>query len=167
MNYLTHYNKLITKARNRILNEYCEKHHIIPKCIGGNNDPNNIVNLTAEEHFIAHLLLIKIYPDNIKILYAFQMMNVSCKNHKRKNKLYGWAKRKLNMSRTGIKRGKYKKSNKIRKKRAKETKVRKPRILSESHKAKIGLKIKGRKLSEETKHKIKISNLITKNFIPI
>ena len=40
-----------------------EKHHIVPKSEGGSDDPSNLVNLTAREHYIAHLLLAKIYND--------------------------------------------------------------------------------------------------------
>lgn len=38
---------------------YVERHHIIPKSLGGSNEPNNLVWLTAEEHLQIHLLLIK------------------------------------------------------------------------------------------------------------
>lgn len=38
---------------------YTEKHHIIPKCLGGLNDKTNLVNLTGREHFICHHLLTK------------------------------------------------------------------------------------------------------------
>jgi hypothetical protein len=53
------YYHLIKRAKDRQLVGYCEKHHIIPKCLGGSNDPSNIVALTAREHFLAHWLLIK------------------------------------------------------------------------------------------------------------
>lgn len=39
--------------------EYKERHHIIPKCIGGTNDEDNLIDLYAHEHFIAHELLAK------------------------------------------------------------------------------------------------------------
>lgn len=38
---------------------YLEKHHIIPKSLGGDNSKNNLVSLTAKQHFICHLLLTK------------------------------------------------------------------------------------------------------------
>lgn len=38
---------------------YCEHHHIIPTCIGGDNSLTNKVWLTAYEHLVAHILLIK------------------------------------------------------------------------------------------------------------
>lgn len=37
--------------------EYKERHHIVPKCIGGTNDKDNLIDLYAREHFIAHKLL--------------------------------------------------------------------------------------------------------------
>ena len=61
---------------------YTEKHHIIPKCLGGTNDANNIAILSAREHFLCHLLLAKQY--NIKELwYAFFMMKAGNKKHSR------------------------------------------------------------------------------------
>lgn len=44
-------------------NEYSENHHIIPHAEGGSDDTSNKVKLTAREHYIAHLLLAKIYND--------------------------------------------------------------------------------------------------------
>lgn len=40
-----------------------EKHHIVPKSEGGTNEEANLINLTAREHYVAHLLLAKIYDD--------------------------------------------------------------------------------------------------------
>lgn len=45
-------------------NEYCERHHIKPKCLGGNNDKENLIDLYAHEHFIAHKLLAQENPNN-------------------------------------------------------------------------------------------------------
>lgn len=50
---------------------YYEEHHIIPKCIGGGEDPNNKVLLTPREHFLAHYLLWKMYPSEPGIIFAF------------------------------------------------------------------------------------------------
>ena len=63
MNYTQIYNSLITKRQNEILSKeiYGENHHIIPKCLGGSNKKENLVRLTAREHYIAHLLLAKIH----------------------------------------------------------------------------------------------------------
>lgn len=58
--YTDWYNSILTNAKNRVnLSGYSERHHIIPKSLGGSNDPTNLVALTAREHFICHLLLVK------------------------------------------------------------------------------------------------------------
>lgn len=77
MNYKAIYYNIIGNAQNRFLEGYSEKHHILPKCMGGSNNKNNIAILTAKEHFICHKLLCKIYPLNDKLKYAYWLM---CKN---------------------------------------------------------------------------------------
>lgn len=75
--YKKTYESLILKGKSRKFldeGEIYEKHHIVPKCLGGSNDESNIVILTYREHIIAHMLLAKIYHDNYKILYAASMM---------------------------------------------------------------------------------------------
>ena len=82
MDYNFHYNKLIETRKKRIIQNdvYYEKHHIIPRSTGGSDDPNNIVILTAREHFIAHWLLYRMYSNNESITYAFWMMSCRFKN---------------------------------------------------------------------------------------
>jgi len=94
MNYVHHYTALIERARLRTLREYTESHHIIPQCLMGSDDVNNLVELTPEEHYVAHLLLVKIYPENRKLIHAAVMMTVNGNGHKRNNKLYGWLRRR-------------------------------------------------------------------------
>lgn len=76
MNYEQIYNQLIDRARTRVLTGYKERHHITPRCIGGNDDASNLVDLTAREHFIAHKLLCEIYPTIKGIQLAFWAMIV-------------------------------------------------------------------------------------------
>ena len=54
--------------------EYKEQHHIIPKCMGGSDDEENLVDLLLREHVIAHKLLADIYPGCDDVQYAFWMM---------------------------------------------------------------------------------------------
>lgn len=54
--------------------EYKERHHIVPKCIGGTNDEDNLIDLYAKEHFIAHKLLAEENQDNYKLVYAWVAM---------------------------------------------------------------------------------------------
>lgn len=93
MDYQKHYNNLINRGKGRVLNGYKEKHHILPKCLGGDNSPENLVYLTAEEHFVAHKLLCFIYPNNSKLIYAAHQMTMGNSKQKRNNKAYGWLKR--------------------------------------------------------------------------
>lgn len=74
MNYQKIYSALVTKAKCRHLDGYKERHHIIPRCMGGADDKNNFVELTAREHFIAHRLLTKIYPNVKGLHYAVNLM---------------------------------------------------------------------------------------------
>jgi len=59
---------------------YTEKHHIIPRCLGGDNSASNLVSLSAREHFIIHKILTKMYKGN-KMLEAFATFT---KNQNRK-----------------------------------------------------------------------------------
>lgn len=95
MNYKKIYDSLINRGLNRKLPKetYKEKHHIIPKCLGGTNDDSNLVYLLPEEHYTCHLLLVKIYPHEHKLLFAARMMRAN-KTGQRNNKQYGWLKRK-------------------------------------------------------------------------
>lgn len=111
MDYQKHYNLLIEKAQQRTTDLYTERHHIVPRCLGGTDDQDNLVALTPEEHYVAHQLLVKMHPDNQKLIYAAMMMiPKSWKNQQRSNKIYGWLKRKyLNIckQRVGAKNGSF------------------------------------------------------------
>jgi len=66
MNYKAIYYKIIEKAKRETENGnryvgYYEKHHIQPKSLGGTNDNENLVRLTAREYFICYWLLVKMY----------------------------------------------------------------------------------------------------------
>lgn len=83
MNYQRIYNSIISNSKKlekiRIQQKkqklnYFERHHIIPKCMKGDNSKENLVYLTAKEHFICHRLLVEIYPGNKSILFAFWKM---------------------------------------------------------------------------------------------
>jgi hypothetical protein len=78
-NKYTHwYNSIINSALSRNFTDgrYIEKHHIIPKSLGGTNKKSNLVFLTAREHFVCHRLLTKMTEGipKRKMLYAQNMM---------------------------------------------------------------------------------------------
>jgi hypothetical protein len=70
-----------------VLDGYTERHHIVPRCLGGNDTIDNIVLLTAREHFIVHKLLCRIYPNENKLFFAYRMMAVM-KNSKDNDRDY-------------------------------------------------------------------------------
>jgi hypothetical protein len=74
--YKVWHDNIITKAKNRALTCYTEKHHILPKCLGGSNNEDNLVRLTAKEHFIVHMLLCKFTEGRNRhlVLVAFEGM---------------------------------------------------------------------------------------------
>jgi hypothetical protein len=89
------YEELISRAQTRDLKKlpvihrdyvYCEKHHIVPRSIGGSNVASNLVNLTAREHFIAHMLLPRMcisQNHRLRLNCAISMMRTECKNSSR------------------------------------------------------------------------------------
>lgn len=110
MDYQKIYNNLIKRAscRETIDADYYEKHHIVPRCLGGTDENNNIVKLTAREHFIAHLCLVKIYPLHHGLIKAAMMMSCEAPTHQRSgNRIYEWMRKKhsstMSWSQTGVK----------------------------------------------------------------
>lgn len=79
MNYKKLYDQIIERRREHVPSGYTESHHVIPKSLGGDDDSNNVVILTAREHFICHYLLTKMYQPTsrewYKMLHAFCVMN--------------------------------------------------------------------------------------------
>lgn len=103
MNYLKVYNRIVAKGklscRKRNDGTYYEAHHIVPKCIGGDGHyeqykkHDNVVLLTAKEHFICHLLLHRAFPSSSKLSFAlYGMINGRSNSfqgrHKASAKLY-------------------------------------------------------------------------------
>ena len=87
MDYQKIYNQIIKRAKEETnirlerkkSGEYFEGHHILARCLGGEGKANhwkheNIVGLTAREHFLCHWLLVRIHPTNNKLAHAFWMM---------------------------------------------------------------------------------------------
>ena len=93
------YFSIISNAKSRtILPEtYTEKHHIIPKSLGGNNSKDNLAVLTAREHFICHLLLPRMTSgnDQIKMFHAAWRMCCKGKNSKHNYKITSTIYKKL------------------------------------------------------------------------
>lgn len=119
--YTRWYHSIIGNAKKRITEGYSEKHHIIPKSMGGLDNIDNLVSLTAREHYIVHLLLTKMVEgDNLsKMAFAFRMMNVRSKtnqrDHKVNSRLFESVKKNLNYKRPQSKEDTQKRRNAARK----------------------------------------------------
>jgi len=87
MNYQLIHNQIIERAQDRILEGYSENHHIIPKSMGGTDKKENLVSLTAREHFIIHKLLTLIYPSDSNLHWAAFMM-AGCSGNKKQDRNY-------------------------------------------------------------------------------
>ena len=84
MNHQKIYNDIIDRSKSlnriKVLKSntsyvYYERHHILPKCLGGSNDTTNLILLTAKEHYLCHKLLVCIYPTNRKLALALMRMS--------------------------------------------------------------------------------------------
>ena len=87
--YTRIYFSIIDNAKLRKIDSYTESHHILPKSLGGSNNKDNIVDLTAREHYICHLLLTKMVESTYKskMVYALWMIIRGNKKQKRNFKI--------------------------------------------------------------------------------
>ena len=87
MNYERLYYEIITNRKKDPYDGYTENHHIKPKSLGGADKKDNLVKLSAREHFICHYLLTKMFPKETfewyKMIYAFSMMKMESLNQNR------------------------------------------------------------------------------------
>lgn len=68
-------NILNTRGRFACGEEYCERHHIIPRCMDGSDEDDNLIDLYAKEHYEVHRLLAEENPDNQKLVFAWWIMS--------------------------------------------------------------------------------------------
>ena len=174
MNYQRIYDAIIERAKSRGLNKkllvgYFERHHIIPRCLNGSNDKDNLVLLTGREHYLCHWLLWKVNKENQSLLHAFRML-IYCKTDTQQRCKANITSKQYEYLKSSIKRSNATKE-KIRiallgkpgtflgKHHTEETKLlikekRKLQICSNETRIKMGKASKGHKTSEETKIKI-------------
>ena len=96
--YYTWYQELVEKAKDRNWSKetapcYTEIHHIVPRSLRGTDNLDNLVTLTAREHYIAHRLLAKFTTGDAKIkmnmaLFCMITLNYSKSVIQNKSKLY-------------------------------------------------------------------------------
>lgn len=147
MSYKEEYFKIIEFRKNNTLSQdvYGENHHILPRSIFPQyiKDKDNIVRLSAEEHFKAHYYLWKFYKEELKdkvnarkMCFAFNCMKIvlsKCNNIDEMSKLYAEVREDFAKASSEMMKGKR---------------------LSEETRRKISIAGKGRHHTEETKKRI-------------
>ena len=167
MNYQKHYDQLMRRALTRELEGYKERHHIVPKCLGGGEE-NNLVDLTAREHYVAHQLLVKMNLGHYGVAYAAMLMTRNgCGMGRVTNRFYGWLKERFAAAKS-IESSKQMKGNKhllgfkhSEESKKKMSEARKNKPMSEEHKRNVIAALKRRgppkgwKCSEESKERLR------------
>lgn len=136
--YTRTYYMIIERAKSRDISGYTERHHIIPKSLGGTNDLDNLVHLTAKEHYICHMLLLRMTEGEARTKMRYAVYRFAHRNPNQKERIkitgrrYQYLREQLslaNKERPGPNKGK---------------------VMSDEQKAKISKKLKGRKLQPRT-----------------
>lgn len=166
MNYQKIYDTLVSRAGSRPRKDgvYYERHHIIPRCLGGNDSSDNIACLTAEEHYLAHQLLVKLHPGHYGICFAAFRMTTHTGGGRMTNRLYGWIRKRLaqNVPKRGPMAQEVKTKLSAAKKgkgwgegmRASMAQYYSTRVMSNEERVNRSVASTGRTHSEETKRKI-------------
>ena len=127
-------NILDTRGRFACRDEYKERHHIVPKCMGGTDDKNNLIDLYAREHFEAHRLLALENKNEKGLQYAWWAMSIQTNAYTKER--YRITAQEYEEVRTVI------------------ANLQRGKPLSESTKKKLSNAMKGRKISKETRIKM-------------
>jgi hypothetical protein len=142
--YAKSYYFIVNRAKNRTLTTYTERHHIVPKSLGGDNSAENLVKLTPKEHYVCHRLLTKMTEgnDRTKMLCAAMIMMHGIdveRTYRITSTAYSFTKNERAKAMSKLKKGK-------------PGHPRSPETRAKMRAAKLG-----KKLSEETKLKMKVA----------
>lgn len=151
--YTKWYKNIIDAAKVRTENMVYEKHHILPKSLGGTNKKQNLVLLTPREHFIVHSILPKMLIDDKhrqKMIYAFLRMATSNTEYARigNGKLYEKLKTNFKKYHSGKHHPFYGKRH-SEKSKQKMSNSHKNKVISESTRQKMSISRTGIKQSQE------------------
>jgi len=148
---------ILTKVQAKKILGYPELHHIIPKCLGGLDDQENIVFLTGKEHLICHLLLTKMHlgKDKNKMVHAAWAMTTLENEYQQRYKInsriyeivrkqYADIKSKQLLGKPGRKH-----STETKKKISEFRLGKKTRPMSEESKKKLSESLKGKNLGKK------------------
>lgn len=138
--YYYWYQKIVHNSKSTV-DQYFELHHIVPRSLGGSDNKDNLVKLTAREHFICHILLTKFTTGQElhRMIYAAKMMSTAKRGYQLRyfnSRLYESIKKQAALIQSEKMKGKQ---------------------LSQEHREKISRGLRGRKNSEETIEKRRLS----------
>ena len=139
--YQKWYDQIIDRTRNRTIEGYVERHHIVPKSLGGTDEESNLVALTAREHLIAHMLLPR-FAENKKPMWLALWCMVHMGEVKLTGRLYEQVKIEISAALKGRKFSPEHIAN--------LSAAKKGRKMSPETCAKMSAARKGRKMSPET-----------------
>lgn len=129
------YQRFIGSMREQSVDGYAEVHHIVPRSLGGSDDADNLIRLTARQHYIAHWMLWKAYGGVAG--RSFYMMSNLGKYGKVNSATYAQARENY--------------SEQVKKQMAVKPNVP---VFTPEHREKLRQAKLGRKLLEETKRKV-------------
>ena len=154
---LTTYLSFIARAESPEREAYGETHHILPKAMFPEfrlkrEHPWNQKRLRAQDHFIAHWLLFKLFPDNHQVLCAWRVLWANKYGHLSEDTLQKFAKE---YESSKIQHSAYLRSRiTSAETRKKMSDAAKQRVVGEETRAHMSRVKQGHVVSEETKKKI-------------
>jgi hypothetical protein len=170
LNYQRIHDQIIAAARERGMpSGYCERHHVIPRSMGGTNDATNLVRLTGREHYLIHWMLFKIHRYQETAFAWFRMTHTKESCGRYTSYTYEYAKRAKSEFQSRLFAGRTLSEEHRRKlseaKRGRSysdqgrdpATSRKGQTLTPEQKARIGAASRGRKASDETRKKLSAS----------
>ena len=142
--YQRWYDSITTRAKSKPGTTPIEKHHIVPKALGGTNDPSNLAWLTPREHYICHVLLVKMHTGDAKRRMWWALHRMLYTNNPYQFR-YIPSSRRFEQLREAF-----------------YQRLRKPRLITEEHKINIAnanrKRLKGTAFSDEQKKKMSIAH---------
>lgn len=148
--YWQRYKRFI--ASRQMTDGYVERHHIYPRSLFPQkaNDPDNIVLLTAREHFIAHWMLHKAFGGKMSQAFMYMKAGDEQRYWNLNSRSYGLLRESFSQAMSLVKKGKPLTEETKRKMSA----VRVGIALSEAHRQAIGAGNTGRVVLDETRQRI-------------
>lgn len=145
------YIKFIDSLKSQVVEGYSEKHHIIPKSLGGTDSKDNLIILTARQHYVAHWILARALGGSAA--RAFFMMSNFGRYGKTNSKTYDIAREEYSKLASEQMQGRIMPPvSDATKEKQRQAKL--GRKLSPEHIEKVRLASTGRFVSEETKRKV-------------